>query len=110
MENLSSRALEIIEDLLEQGFWPEQIKSAMEDGEYLATTSITQEEAEEVEQWASSGVSVKCAIEYQDMVHNALYTKEHWAHSEKEANSSGYSEVETNGNLYHFRILTGLSL
>jgi hypothetical protein len=38
---------ELVEDMLELGFTPYQIKAALEDGEWLEAANISQEEAEE---------------------------------------------------------------
>lgn len=48
MTKLSSEARELINDLLEKGHSPRDIKIAMEDGAYLEKAGILQEVSEEV--------------------------------------------------------------
>lgn len=53
MKNLSSQAIEIINNLLRKGHYPFDIKLAMEDGEYLKQAGISQELSEEIHSFLS---------------------------------------------------------
>ena len=53
MKNLSSQAIEIINDLFEKGHTPREIKSAMEDGAFLESEGISEELSEEIHSFLS---------------------------------------------------------
>jgi len=48
MKTINEQALEIIKDLKEDGFDNDQIKEAMEDGEYIAKAGYSEGVADEV--------------------------------------------------------------
>ena len=51
---LSTDAQAIVDDLLSQGRTPDDIRRAMEDGEYLGAEGISQDVAEDIHDWAVS--------------------------------------------------------
>jgi hypothetical protein len=74
MNNLSSEAKELINDLLEKGHSPNDIKLAMEDGEYLAEAYIPQELSEEVHSFLSSKRIYEAMVSLCDFSGNEIKT------------------------------------
>jgi len=71
MKNLSSQAIEIINNLLRKGHSPFDIKLAMEDGAYLKEAGISQELSEEIHSFLSVKSTYKILTE-ENKIHHGV--------------------------------------
>ena len=86
MKNLSIEAKEIINDLFEKGHSPNDIKVAMEDGEFLETAFISQELSEEIHFFLSGTHTYEVLVYFYDGDDNYIKSAEFIGCNEKEIN------------------------
>ena len=87
MNNLSSEAKEIINDLFEKCYSPSDIKAAMEDGAYLEEAFISQELSEEIHSFLSNTHIYEAIVDFYDENDNFIKSAEVIGCNEKEINN-----------------------
>src|SRR5574344_419320 len=86
MNNLSSEAKEIINDLFENWLSPDEVKAAMEDGAYLEEAGISQDLSEEVHSFLSGTHIYEVVVDFYDKDDNIIKSAEVIGCNEKEIN------------------------
>lgn len=86
MENLSIEAKEIINDLFEKWYSPNDIKLAMEDGVYLEEAFISKELSEEIHSFLSDTHIYEANVSFYDKDDNFIKSAEVIGCNEKEIN------------------------
>src|SRR5574344_1445689 len=86
MNNLSSEAKEIINELFGEGHSPSDIKAAMEDGAYLAEAGMSQELSEEIHSFLSKPHIYEAIVNFYDENDDFIKSAEVFGCNEKEIN------------------------